>query len=145
MMMATMAVRFVPNRAGLNQVLRGRNGPVVLHLANLGRQVAGRARRLAPRSQTSTGPHLADNITSEVVRTASGFSAHVIADVPHALYVTQGTKPHDVGSPVLVEPGTWRYIGRSPAGHGKPHPGTKPNDFMLRAAEQVGLRVRRVR
>jgi hypothetical protein len=144
-MMATMAVRFVPNRTGLNQVLRGRNGPVVLHLANLGRQVAGRARRLAPRSEISRGPHLADNISSEIVRGANGFTAHVIADVPHALYVTKGTKPHDIGSPVLVAPGTWRYIGRSPAGRGKPHPGTKPNDFLSRAAAQLGLKVRRVR
>lgn len=46
-------------------------------------------------------------------------------------YVILGTPAHDIGSPVWIpQAGGWRYIGVSPAGRGKPHPGTKPNDFM---------------
>ena len=67
----------------------------------------------------------------------------IVAGVPHALYVAKGTKPHSIGSPVFIHGVGWRYIGLSPAGKGKIHPGTKPNRFMLRAAEMEGLRIRR--
>lgn len=131
-------------RPELNQLLRGRSGPVALHLANTGRQVAGAARRLAPRG-SGPGPHLADNISSALVPTPTGLGVRIVADVPHAIYVHRGTKPHDIGSPVLINAGVWRYIGPSPAGRGKQHPGTKPNRFLLRALEAVGLRGREIR
>lgn len=139
-----VVTRFVVNQRGMDQVLKARNGPVVLHQANLGRKIAANARRLAPRGH-GDGPHLADNIDSKLVpRAGGGFGVQIVAGVPHALYVAKGTKPHSIGASVLVAPDTWRYIGKSPAGKGKIHPGTKPNRFMLRAAEMEGLRTRRL-
>lgn len=135
--------RFSINRAGMNQTLKGRRGPVVLHLANVGRQAAAIARRTAPRGD-GPGPHLADNISSKLVPSLrGGYAVQLVAGVPHAIYVVKGTRPHDIGSPVLIGGGVgWRYIGRSPAGRGKMHPGTKANPFMQRAVASLGLRVR---
>lgn len=138
-----VVTRFTVNRRGMNQTLHGRTGPVVLHQANLGRQIAANARRLAP-YRPGPGPHLRDNISSRLQPSPrGGFNVVVTANVPHALYVVKGTRPHSIGSSVEVAPDTWRYIGLSPAGRGRMHPGTRPNDFMHRAAEQAGLRVRR--
>ncbi len=131
-------------RPQLNALLSGRQGPVVLHQANAGRQVAGAARRLAPRGN-GPGPHLADSITSELVRTSRGFVVRVSANRPYAVYVHQGTRPHSIGSAVPVEPGVFRYIGLSPAGKGKIHPGYRGNPFLLKAARSVGLDARAVR
>lgn len=128
----------------MNELLNSRHGPVVLHQANVGRQVAAAARRIAPRGH-GPGPHLADSITEELVRTSRGFVSRVTANRPYAIYVHRGTKPHSIGSPVEVAPGEWRYIGLSPAGRGKIHPGTKPNKFLLRAMRSVGLDGREVR
>lgn len=140
-MPTTVRVRIF--RRELNQLLYGRNGPVVLHQKNVGRQAAAVARRIAPRG-TGPGPHLADNIRDELVPDRrGGWAVRVVADVPHALFVHEGTRPHDIGSPVNMPGIGWRYIGRSPAGRGKPHPGTKPNRFLLRALALVGLRGRR--
>lgn len=118
---------------------------MVLHLANIGREGAAKCRRAAPRGH-GPGPHIQDHIRFELVRDGSGggWSVHFIADVAHAIYVVKPTDPHDIGSSVLVAPGTWRYIGVSPAGRGKQHPGTKGNDFMTRALRQMGLQVRAV-
>lgn len=118
-------------------------------MANVGRKIAGNARALAPRSW-KPGPHLADNISSKVVGHRQGLGVQIVAGVPHALWVTKGTKPHSIGASVEVAPGVWRYIGKSkpgkttPGGRGKIHPGTKPNRFMQRAAEMEALTVRRV-
>lgn len=132
-------------RDQVDELLRGRNGPVVLHEANLGRQVAGIARRIAPRS-AGPGPHLADNISSRLVPSGrSGYSVEVTAGVPWAIFVHRGTKPHSIGSPVFIEGMGWRYIGLSSLGRGKIHPGTKPNRFMLEAVRQVGLDAREIR
>lgn len=127
----------------MNDLFRNPRQPVGLFMANVGRKIAGNARALAPRSW-KPGPHLADNISSKVVGTRGGFGVQIVAGVPHAIFVVKGTKPHSIGASVQVAPGVWRYIGKSPAGKGKIHPGTKRNDFMIRAAAMEGLRVRRV-
>lgn len=138
-----VVTRFRVNQAGMNATLRGRQGPVVLHQANIGRQLAGAARRFAP-YRSGPGPHLRDNIDSKLVPSVrGGYAVVVTANVPHAIYVVKGTRPHSIGSPVLVAPDTWRYIGLSPAGKGKIHPGTRPNDFFAKAAASLGLRFRR--
>lgn len=132
-------------RPAVDELLHGRTGPVVLHQANLGRQAAGIARRIAPRS-SGPSPHLADNISSKLVPSGRrGYDVQLTAAVPWAIYVHRGTRPHSIGSPVMVAPGTWRYIGLSPAGRGKIHPGTKANKFLLEAVRQVGLDARETR
>lgn len=140
-----VVTRFTVDRAGLNRLLTDRNEPVALALANIGRELAGRARRLAPRGG-GPGPHLANNISSKLVPSRQGGSAvEIVAAVPHAFYVATGTKPHSIGSAVFIYGGVgWRYIGLSPAGKGKIHPGTARNDFMIRAGAEMGLKIRRV-
>lgn len=123
-------------------MIRGRNGPAVLHLANIGRQAAAAARRIAPRS-AGPGPHMADEIDFQLVPRRGSWAVQVVADSPYALFVHEGTKPHDIGSPVFIQGVGWRYIGRSPSGKGKPHPGTRANPFLLNALRLVGLPGRR--
>jgi hypothetical protein len=56
----------------------------------------------------------------------------VVNDATYWAYVILGTAPHSIGSPVLIN-GEWRYIGLSPTGAGKMHPGTAANDYMQEA------------
>lgn len=58
-------------------------------------------------------------------------------DLEYALFVHDGTRAHDIGSPVYIGGGEWRYIGRSPTGKGKPHPGTEANPFFDRATDTI--------
>lgn len=141
-MATVLHVRLFRNE--VNELVRGRNGPVVLYQANLGRQAAGVARRRAPRSP-GPGPHLADNIDTRLVPSRRGYDVEIVAGVPWAIYVHRGTRPHSIGSPVFITGVGWRYIGLSPAGKGKIHPGTRPNRFMLDAIRQIGLNAREVR
>lgn len=138
-----VVTRFRVNNAGMNETLKGRQGPVTLHMANVGRELAGRCRRAAPRGK-GDGPHLADHISSKLVPAAGGGNAvQVVFGVSHAIFVIKGTRAHSIGSSVLVgPPSEWRYIGLSPAGKGKIHPGTKPNPFPVRAAAEMGLKLR---
>jgi hypothetical protein len=141
--MATVT-RFVVNRAGMNDLFRNPRQPVALFQSNLGKKIAANARRTAPVGH-GEGPHLKDNISSKLVPSRKGgYDIQIVAGVPWAEFVVKGTKPHSIGASVEVEPGVWRYIGLSPKGKGKIHPGTKANPFMYKAAEQEGLKVRRL-
>lgn len=60
---------------------------------------------------------------------------YLISTAAHFEYVILGTPAHSIGSPVWIVQVGWRYIGLSPAGRGKIHPGTKPNDYMLETFE----------
>lgn len=136
-----VVTRFRVNRAGLDALFRSPRQPVALHMANVGRQLAGAMRREAPRSK-GPGPHMADKINSHLIPTGRGGAAVVVSiGVPWAEYVIKGTRPHSIGSPVYIDGVGWRYIGLSPAGKGKIHPGTKPNNFPVRAAASLGLRL----
>lgn len=87
-MATTFKVRIF--RREVDQLLHGRTGPVVLHQANLGRQAAGIARRIAPRD---TGT-LASTIQSKLVPDRKGYHIELVAGVPYAIYVHQGTRAH---------------------------------------------------
>lgn len=129
-------------RPALDELLHGRNGPVVLHQANVGRQVAGIARRLAPRSD-GPGPHLADNIDSKLVPSGrKGYDVQVTANVPHAMFVVRGTQAHRIeGNPIL----SFEWHGDRVFFRHVNHPGTRANNFMLQALRQVGLDGREIR
>lgn len=131
-------------RGAVDELLHGRNGPVVLHQANLGRQAAGIARRLAPRSD-GPGPHLADNIDSKLVPSGrKGYDVQLTAAVPWALYVHRGTRPHRIdGNPLLSF--YWPKAGKQMVRPFVNHPGTRPNRFLLDAVRQVGLDAREIR
>jgi len=131
-------VRYRPNKAGLDHVLRDRRGPVALYTANIGRQVEGAARRRAP---VKTGA-LKRSIGSRLVRSSlGGWNVEVSADTPYAAFVSDGTRPHTItGNPWLVFPGR---DGRTVFVHSVNHPGTKPNRYLLDAMREVGLTPKR--
>lgn len=143
--MASRVVDIRLNRRAVDNMLRGRHGLVVTHLASVTDDVAEvTATQTAPRSQKQ-GEHLADNIESRVVPSRNGgYEGQAVATVPWAVFVHRGTKPHDIGSPVNIEGVGWRYIGRSPRGRGRRHPGTKANPFFVRAARRLGLIAREI-
>lgn len=128
-------------RREVDELLYGRNGPAVLHQANVGRQAAAIMRRTAPRSD-GPGPHLADNIDSKLVPSGQkGYDVQVSANVPHAIFVAKGTGPHRIdGNPVL----SFEWHGDRVFFRHVNHPGTKPNRFMLEAVRQLGLDARAV-
>jgi hypothetical protein len=138
-----MALRYRPNQAAVNAMLHGRTGPVVLHLANEGRRVEGNARRLVG---VKSGA-LKASIGSRIVRSNPGYNVEVFAgNTPAtAKYVMphhQGSKPH------IIRPRRRRYLkfqagGRTVFARKVNHPGTRANPFLLRAAQQAGLNVRR--
>lgn len=100
------------------------------HIFSLASAIAAVAKGLAPRV---TG-NLAGSINTKRVGPSLW---EVIADVPYALMVNQGTPPHVIipkSGKVLKFPsksGTIVYTQKVN------HPGTKPNPFMVKAMESV--------
>lgn len=133
--MANVRVRVTIDKSKVNKLV-GPSGPVDPYTRAQAVKVASVARRLV-------GVKSGKLRSSIRVSPSRRPSYNVEARAPYALFHHEGTRPHDIGSPVLIEaPDTWRYIGRSPAGKGKRHPGTKPNRFLTDAARRVGLRTR---
>ena len=69
------------------------------------------------------------DLRSSIQAQGEGSQWVVGTDLEYALYVHEGTPEHDIGSPINID-GHWVYIGRSPKGKGKPHPGYKGNPFF---------------
>lgn len=67
-----------------------------------------------------------------------GLKGSLYFTVVQGYFIILGTPQHDIGSPVFIEKyvGDWRYIGRSPSGKGKPHPGTRAYDYFQDAVDQ---------
>lgn len=132
-----MAVRYRSNPAGLRELLHDRRGPVVLHIANKGREAAAAARR---RVGVKSGRTRA-SITSRLVRSGQGWNAEVSADTPYARFHHDGTPPHSIvprGQVLVFEVGGVTVYSRA-----VDHPGTRPNRFLLDALRDVGLNPRR--
>jgi len=102
-------------------------------LTDFGGRVARHASRLTRSSR------VADAIDSRVNITPTTRKVEVGTFEPDgpkgglAIWEHNGTKPHSIGSAVFIEDVGWRYIGKSPAGRGKIHPGTKAHPFLLMA------------
>lgn len=124
-----MATTFKPNQAGIRQLFGG--GPVGRHIARLGQRTLKGAQA---RINDDSGRLSRSGRTTFQV-TATGCVSRVQFLAPYALYYHEGTKPHDIGSPVLIRDVGWRYIGRSPSGKGKMHPGYGGNPFLRNAME----------
>jgi len=77
-------------------------------------------------------PYLTGELRDSIqVFLGSSLEATIESLLNYFEYVILGTSEHDIGSPIWIpQVADWRYIGLSPAGRGKPHPGTKANDFM---------------
>lgn len=124
-----MATTFKPNQVGIKQLFGG--GAVGRHVFKLGQRVQ---RNAAARCGESSGRLKRSGRTTFQV-TSTGCVSKVQFIAPYAVYYHEGTKPHDIGSPVLIRDVGWRYIGRSPVGKGKPHPGYEGNPFLADALE----------
>jgi len=69
---------------------------------------------------------------SHIYELTSPLEGFMEPTAPYAEYVIYPTSPHSIGSPVFIEKGLgeWRYIGLSPNGKGKMHPGTPGQDYL---------------
>lgn len=100
------SIRF--NQNALNKVLKGRNGPVVLHVANSARAVLGEARRLAPKGsglsgsgRPKPGPRLRDSGSMHLIKVGDRWNARITFNAEHALSVILGARPHQItGNPL---------------------------------------------
>lgn len=71
------------------RMLKGRSGPVHLHMSNIGRQAEGAARRCVP---VKSGD-LKGSIDSRVVRGVTGdWQAEVFSDLPYASWIEDGKR-----------------------------------------------------
>jgi hypothetical protein len=129
-----MAANVVMNPVALAALLRSPSGPVYrrgLEDANL---VKREAQRRCPVGKATPGRGrspgtLRDSI---VVRVREGPVFEVGSADPVALWVHEGTEPHQiVGNPLLVF--HWAKLGKVVAFRQVNHPGTKPNRFLVEA------------
>lgn len=134
-------VTYRANKSGLDDLLRGRNGPVVLHQANKGREAAGAARR---RVGVKTGKLKASIDSRLVPSIGRGYNVEVFASAPYAQFHHDGTKgpypivPKSPGGVLVFQVGGVTVFTRRVM-----HPGVRANRFLLEACREVGLNVRR--
>lgn len=138
-----MAGRFRADQAALTQLLHGRTGPVVLHVANKGREAEGHARRLVG---VKTGK-LKASIGSRVVRSNPGYNVEVFAGATPE--TSKYVMPHHDGArPHIIRPKNKRYLkfqagGRTVYARKVNHPGNRGTHFLLRGGQMAGLNMRR--
>lgn len=118
--------------AALNQMLKSPNGMVGQYMVKTGNRIVKEARESAPhktgRLQKSIG-----------ISTWPGsrLSLEITANVPYALAVHNGSKPHEItGHPILKFPSRrgGGKIVELPKVH---HPGNKANPFLVEAMNSV--------
>lgn len=128
------------NKAGIDQLLYDRTGPVQLHIANTGRKIEGTARR---KVGVKSG-HLKGTIGSRLTPgRPKGWNVEVFATASYAVFHHSGTRPH------IIRPKTAKVLrfqvgGATVFAQEVHHPGTKPNPFLLDAMKEEGLQPRRV-
>jgi len=125
--MPTFAATFVPNPAGIKHLLASPGGAVGRWLQILVREVEAVAKSNAP---FVTG-ELRNSIVSSVIPAGVGLVGSVTATASYAIYVHQGTRPHEIhGNPILRFPARSGMIVFTPK---VDHPGTKANPFLTDA------------
>lgn len=112
------------NTGALSTLLRGPSGGVARDLGRRAIRVESRAKALCP---VDTG-RLRSSITWKLGSDFVGLYALVGTNVEYAVYVHEGTRPHDItGNPWLF----WK--GADHPVHVVHHPGTKPHRFLVDA------------
>lgn len=96
--------------------------------------IALKVREIAPDSGIRHKGKLNKTIRYQVTR--GGLEGVVAAKAPHAHLVHNGTKAHQIPAP--KDPLKWRSVWYFYPGH-RPvkHPGSRPQPFLLEAAEQT--------
>lgn len=138
-----MALGFRANQGELNRMLHGRTGPVVLHVANKGREAEGHARRLVG---VKSGA-LRNTIGSRIVRSNPGYNVQVFAGGTaktdeYVMAHHDGAKPHVI-RPRRKKVLKFQSGGQTVFARKVNHPGNRANPFLRRGAQMAGLRVRR--
>jgi len=108
------------------------NGPLGHSVNRLAQETAFRARLIGNKR---TG-RMVGNIEIKKGTWAKGIEFQVGTDVPYALYVHEGTKPHEIkakNAPFLVF--FWPKVGKVVYFKRVWHPGTKPYKFLEKALE----------
>lgn len=130
-----VSIRLDLNHAAIRHLLTGETEPVVKFIRRVARDVRNRAVLHCP---VDTGL-LRQSLTESVDINDSRVVAFVGTDVPYAIYVHEGTRPH------LIRPrrpgGALRFTvgGQVVFAKYARHPGTKPNPFLRRAVEEVAI------
>lgn len=124
-------VRVILSPSAVDELLRGKSGPVVRDLFVRGERVKLRAISLAPRK---TG-NLRNHIVKRLVQGPSGPEMQVgVEGVPYALYVHEGARPHRIvarNAPLLVF--FWPKAGRVMYLKSVNHPGNRPHRFLVQS------------
>lgn len=126
--MARMRVDIDIDETRLRAVLEGPNGPVAYNLRQRAKRTATRARQLAPGSMKR-------KITTS---TATG---HVRVECSHpaTMYVINGTRRHII-RPRHKQALKFKIGARTVFAKVVHHPGTKPNNFLLKALREASTR-----
>jgi len=125
----------------LQAAVAGPRGLATAYVRRITRQIENRARLYAP---VNTG-NLRGSITSAVVSRGLTVSGTVGTPVHYAVYVHEGTRPHEI---LPRTPGgvlTWKAGPGSGENRAGPrlyarrtfHPGTRPQPFLRRAMDDV--------
>jgi len=123
-----VTVRVNPGR--IARLLRLPGGGVERDIQRRTERVATEARRLAPGS-------IADNISASIGRQRGEISGSVTARHPAIGYVVNGTAPHQIQPRQNRPNARLRFVvdGRVVYATLVNHPGSRPNDFMVRALQ----------
>lgn len=131
-------ITYRANKQGIDELLYDRNGPVVLHQANAGRQAEGASRR---RVGVKTGK-LKGTIGSRLVRSSGkGWNVEVYAGgpaAPYGAYHHDGTRAHII-RPTKASVLRFKVGGTTVFAQEVHHPGTKPNRFLVDGMRDAGL------
>lgn len=123
-----MSVDVRIDQGRLSRFLRLRGGVVE-------RRLAARARRVVAIAKAEAPGSMPDYIGFRVVEGANGLQAVITCDHPATRYVLDGTRPHII-RPRRAKALRFEVGGEVVYAQLVRHPGTRPNNFLIRALRQ---------
>lgn len=139
---------FVRNNTGWNAAFKSWGGTLGRHMQKKTTEFVMEAKLEAPhpggvpenrtRINYSTGEMVRKIYSTRGHSPSGDLESRVVVNVPYAKFVHEGTRPHEIrpargGQLVFF----WAKRGRPVWATQVMHPGTKPNQFLVRAARQV--------